>query len=155
VRFSPDGDQIAFIKTPDSPTPFTVGELWIMSADGTNPQKLADVDAGHGYAANWSPDGARIAFVKRENPEDESANQSSDSLISNIYLVNIENGEQTQLTHFSKGRVETPHWSPDGNTLAFNKVLNGRMEVQIADANSGKILSLLKETNGYPAWLQK
>jgi hypothetical protein len=68
ARFSPDGKQISFIKIPDSQTPFTVGELWVMNADGSNPRRLADADAGHGYAANWSPDGSRIAFVKRENP---------------------------------------------------------------------------------------
>ena len=161
ARYSPDGSQIAFLKIPDTQTPFTVGELWVMGSDGTNPRKLADADAGHGYAANWSPDGIQIAFVKRENPEDEGANQSSASLISNIYLINLQNGEEIQLTHFTTGRAETPHWSPDGNTLAFNKVLNGRMEVQIADVNSGKILPLLTDTapsggsTCCPAWMRK
>jgi hypothetical protein len=153
--YSPDGSQIIFIKIPDSQTPFTVGELWMMNADGSNPRKLADVDAGHGYAAKWSPDGAWIAFVKRENPEDESANQSSDSLISNIHLMNVQSGEVTQLTHLIDGYVETPHWSPDGNTLAFNTVLDGRIEVQIADITSGEIWSLITESTCCPAWMRK
>jgi Tol biopolymer transport system component len=155
ARYSSDGKKIAFIKIPDSQTPFTVGELWIMNSDGSNPRKLADADAGHGYAANWSPDGTQIAFVKRENPEDESANQSSDSLISNIYLVNIQSGETSQITHFTGGRVETPHWSPDANTLAFNTVLNGRMAVQIVDIHSGQIRSLITELTCCAAWMRK
>jgi Tol biopolymer transport system component len=165
ARYSPDGKKIAFIKIPDSQTPFTVGELWVIpsAADFANSTPssaqggkfLADADAGHGYAANWSPDGMRIAFVKRENPQDESANQSSDSLISNIYLVNIQSGETSQITHFTEGHVETPHWSPDGNTLAFNTVLNGRMEVQIADIHSGQIRSLITESTCCPAWMRK
>ncbi|HET9908151.1 MAG TPA: hypothetical protein VFQ23_15980 [Anaerolineales bacterium] len=63
ARWSPDGSQIAFIKIPDSQVPFTVGELWVIpstfdqGADGSTARKLADADAGHGYAANWSPDG--------------------------------------------------------------------------------------------------
>jgi hypothetical protein len=65
ARYSPDGRQIAFIKIPDTQTPFTVGELWVMSHDASNAHKLADADAGHGYAANWSPDGKGIAFVVR------------------------------------------------------------------------------------------
>ena len=154
ARYSPDGSQIAFIKIPDSQTPFTVGELWLMNADGTNAHKLADADAGHGYAANWSPDGSQIAFVKRENPNDESANQSSESLMSNIYLVNVQSGEVSQVTHFTKGRVETPHWSPDGNTLAFNVVLDGRMDVQIAELPSGQIQPLLMESACCPSWIQ-
>ena len=155
ARYSPDASQIAFIKTPDSPTPFMVGELWVMDADGSAPRTLADADAGHGYAANWSPDGTRIAFVKRENPEDESANQSSESLVSNIYTVQVGTGELTQVTHFTDGRVETPYWSPDGNTLAFNVVLNGRMEVQIADIDSEQIRLLIMESTCCPAWMRK
>ncbi len=131
VRWSPNGKQIAFIKIPDSQTPFTTGELWVIDADGNNARKLADADAGHGYAANWSPDGGRIAFVFRENTEDVNANESADALISNIYIVDVTTKEITQITNFSEGRAETPHWSPDGNSLFFTRVLNGRMEAQV------------------------
>jgi Tol biopolymer transport system component len=155
ARYSPDGRQIAFIKIPDSQTPFTVGELWVMDSDGSNPRKLADADAGHGYAANWSPDGKWIAFVKRENVEDQGANQSAESLISNIFLVNVQRGELKQITSLASGRVETPHWSPDGNTLAFNTVVDGRMEVQIADIASGEIQSLTTDPACCPAWMRK
>jgi dipeptidyl aminopeptidase/acylaminoacyl peptidase len=155
ARYSPDGEQIAFIKIPDTQTPFTVGELWVLDQAGSQARKLADADAGHGYAANWSPDGKRIAFVVRENPRDERADQSSDALISNVYIIDVESGMLTQLTKLENGRVETPHWSPDGNTLAFNVVINDRMEVQIADLTTGEIRSLLAGSTCCPAWLRK
>jgi Tol biopolymer transport system component len=161
ARWSPDGSQIAFIKIPDTQTPFTVGELWVIpstsaqGADGSNARKLADADAGHGYAANWSPDGKKIAFVLRENQEDKNADQSSEALISNIYVVEVESGKLKQITSFDNARVETPSWSPDGNTLAFNMVLNGRMQVQIADMLTGEIRSLPTESTCCPAWLRK
>jgi Tol biopolymer transport system component len=155
ARYSPDGRQIAFIKIPDSQTPFTVGELWVMDSDGSLARKLADADAGHGYAANWSPDGKWIAFVKRENVRDVSADQSAESLISNTYLANLRSGEIKPITSFADGRVETPHWSPDGNTLAFNTVLDGRMDVQIADMPSGEIRSLITEPACCAAWMRK
>src|SRR5258706_1180083 len=152
--YSPDGKQIAFIKIPDTQIPFTVGELWIMNADGTNARKLANADAGHGYAANWSPNGKRIAFVVRENPQDEKANQSSDALISNIYVFEIETGKLHQITKFNEGRVETPFWSPDGNILVFNVVLNGRMNVSIADTDSGEIKPLETVPTCCAAWMR-
>ena len=155
ARWSPDGSQIAFIKIPDSPTPFTVGELWVMNADGSNARKLADADAGHGYAANWSLDGKSIAFVVRENPEDKRANQSSESLISNIYIIEVTSGKLTKLTDLTEGHVETPSWSPDGNTLAFNMVIDGRIDVRIADIATGEIRSLITESTCCPAWIRK
>ncbi|HLA05848.1 MAG TPA: hypothetical protein VJ022_00270 [Anaerolineales bacterium] len=168
ARWSPDGKQIAFIKIPDTQTPFTVGELWVMDGDGSHARKLADVDAGHGYAANWSPDGGQIAFVLRENPEDDRADQSSDALVSNIYIVDVETGEIIQVTSFTEGRLETPIWSPDGNTLAFNAVVNGRMKVQVVNAgrvapnesggayrDPGEILFLETESACCPVWMRK
>jgi dipeptidyl aminopeptidase/acylaminoacyl peptidase len=155
ARFSPDGKQIAFIKIPDTQMPFIVGELWLMNSDGTNARKVADADAGHGYAANWSPDGKQIAFVVRENAADERANHSSEALISNIYLVDVDSGALTQVTDFMEGRVETPHWSPDGNTLAFQVVINGRMNVSIADVATGEIQPLETESVCCPAWMRK
>lgn len=155
ARYSPDAEQIAFIKIPDSSTPFTVGELWVMDADGSNARKLSDVDAGHGYAANWSPDGTQIAFVKRENPQDTNANQSTESLISNIYIIDVQSGAVSQMTHFEEGRAETPHWSPQGNTLSFNAVINGRMKVFTLDITTGASRPLITESTCCPAWMRK
>ena len=155
ARWSPDGRQIAFIKIPDTQTPFTVGELWVIKADGSSARKLADADAGHGFAANWSPDGTKIAFVIRENPEDEDADQASDALISNIQIVSVVSGKTTQITNITNGHVETPFWSPGGNTLTFNVVINGRMAVQHADIVTGRMWALLTEPACCPAWMRK
>lgn len=161
ARWSPDGELIAFVKIPDTQTPFTVGELWVVpapstqGADGSNARKVADADAGHGYVANWSPDGKMIALVRRENTEDERADQSNEALISNIFVIEVESGELTPVTAFRDARAETPFWSPDGNTLAFTVVSTGRMQVQLADMLTGEIRALFAESACCPAWLRK
>jgi Tol biopolymer transport system component len=136
-----------------------------MDSDGANTRKLTDADAGHGYAANWSPDGKQIALVVRENTGDETADQSGDALISNIYVNDVASGALTQITKLIEGRTETPHWSPDGNILAFNLVINGRMEVHIADIESvgvgfptllsAEVKPLVIDSACCPAWMRK
>jgi len=155
ARWSPDGARIAFIRIPDSQTPFTIGELIMIDATGQNPVQLAEADAGHGYEANWSPDGGRIAFVKRENPDDESANQSASALVSNIYIVETNSGEVTSLTQMNNALVETPHWSPDGRYLAFNVISDGTITVWIADMARGEAGPVLTGATCCPAWMRK
>ena len=155
VRWSPDGKQMAFIKIPDSQTPFAVGELWVMNADGSNAHKLADADAGHGFPPAWSPDGKRIAFVVRENPQDANADQSPDALRSNIYVVDINAGKMTQLTHLDNARVEAPAWSPDGKEIAFTAFLNDKMNVYLADTTSDLTQTVSPGSACCPVWTRK
>jgi len=155
ARWSPDEKSIAYIKIPDSQTPFTVGALWVMSADGSGARKLADADAGHGFAPAWSPDGIQLAFVKRENPNNAEADQSADALVSNIYLVNAQTGSTLQLTKFTDARVGSPVWSPDGNQIAFTVVMNDKMSVNLFDPTSGETRQVLTGSVCCPAWLQK
>ena len=165
ARWSPDGKQIAFIKMPDTETPFPLGELWVMDADGSRARPLAPADAGHGYAAAWSPDSTRIAFVGRDNPGDAAADRSAGALVSNIYIVEAATAQQlvlsevevSRVTRFEGALVESPVWSADGRFLAFSVVaLNDTINVWLADLASGAVTLL--ESRGpacCPGWIRK
>ncbi|RJP51226.1 MAG: hypothetical protein C4583_09140 [Anaerolineaceae bacterium] len=157
ARWSPDAKSVAFIKMPDSAVPFPLGELWIMDADGGGARPLAPADAGHGYAAAWSPDSTRLAFVGRDNPDDTRADESAGALISNIYLVEVASGKITRLTHFEGKIVESPAWSADGHFLAFTVVtLNDTIKVWLADLASGAVTLLeSRDPACCPGWMWK
>ena len=125
ARPSPRGDRIAYILMPDSQVPFTVGQLWVMDADGGNAHLLGDADAGHGYAPVWSSDGKQVAIVVRDNPDDAEANTSAGALVSNLSVLDAERGEESYTTDFHDGYIETPTWSPDSSALVFNFIGNG------------------------------
>lgn len=156
VRWSPDGERLAYIRMPDSQTPFSVGELWLMNADGSEARLVAAADAGRGYAPAWSPDGTRLAFVARQNPQDARANQSAAALLSNIYFADVTSRELTPVTEFPAAWVEAPFWSPEGRFLTFNVVMNGTMNVWAYNLNDGSLSPLTTDAGVCcPAWVQK
>ena len=126
-----------------------------MGADGSGARKLAEADAGHGFAEAWSPDGSRIAFVMRENPNDAEADQNAGALESNIAILKVKDGTQSAPINFKGVRVEAPAWSPDGNRLAFAVVLNDKMNVYVVDLRSGKLEEVLRAPACCPVWIQK
>jgi Tol biopolymer transport system component len=155
VRWSPDGEDLAFIRIPDSATPFTQGELWTMKADGSQARRLAQADAGHGFAPAWSPDGTTIAFVARENPDDRSADVSSDALVSNIRLVNLTDGSVESVTHLRQSRVEAPVWKPNAAIIVFDARVDDRMAVYVANMSDGSLQPIPIESICCAAWLRE
>ena len=59
---SPDGKEIAFI----SGGRFSQ-QLWMMSADGSQPRKLAGDERNFFGALAWAPDGSKLAFTRGKN----------------------------------------------------------------------------------------
>ncbi|HET9355887.1 MAG TPA: S9 family peptidase [Sphingomicrobium sp.] len=65
-----------------------------------------------------SPDGRRVAFVRR------SADIMTDRMRSTIWLVDVASGEQQPLVT-GPGSHSSPRWSPDGTRLAFISTAEG------------------------------
>jgi serine/threonine protein kinase/Tol biopolymer transport system component len=61
---SPDGTQILF--APEPGPSFEACELWVMGSQGDNPQKVLALEEQESFGdAHWSPDGRRLAFVRK------------------------------------------------------------------------------------------
>lgn len=64
--YSRAGDRVAFTKLIFGPNMTETDEIWVVNADGSNPQRLV---TGHSdNMATWSPDDAWIAFTRTEPP---------------------------------------------------------------------------------------
>lgn len=62
----------------------------------------------------WSPDGARLAYVSRPTPK------ADDGSISDIYVVSAKGTTAPTKTLENEGPDDSPRWSPDGKWIAFN-----------------------------------
>lgn len=161
TRWSPSGEAISYIRIPDTNVPFTIGELWVMNGDGRDPVLLGEADAGHGYRPDWSPDGQKIAYVVREqddedsDPADREADYIAHRLISNIYLADLRDLNVTPVTRFSGALTETPVWSPDGEYIAFGTTAGGSgMDIWVFETRNNRLEQVTHGAKArYPAWL--
>ena len=78
-------------------------------------------------SAQLSPDGSKIIYILKTNlPEDKSQ--------SDIYLIPSTGGEPTRLTE--NGKNSMPRWSPDGNSIAYVKNVEGKSQITVMDLES-------------------
>jgi dipeptidyl aminopeptidase/acylaminoacyl peptidase len=132
---SPQGDVVAFVKN---------GQIWTVPIDGSAKTKPMFTALGNNGSIQWSPDGARLAFVS--NRGDHS-------------FIGIYTNDSTPIRYLAVTfmRDRSPRWSPDGAQIAFvrspgsggapDSVLERRhrpWEIWIADATTGKGTRLWK-----------
>ena len=79
--------------------------IWTMNPDGSEQTKIPGTTEADENPA-WSPNGAKIAFVRQ------------DSVGRNIYVMNPDGSGVTRLTEGPQVEFQ-PTWSPDGSKIAF------------------------------------
>jgi TolB protein len=135
--YSPDGQRIAFVSTrPGLP------QIYVMGADGTDPQLFAPFDygvSGSSNAPEWSPDGQSVAFHRDVGGTLQ------------VFVLDVRTRSVRQLT--SLGRNEDPTWAPDSRHLAFVSDRSGYRQLWVIDLETGRIRPLLQQSGArLPAW---
>ena len=107
-QLSPNGQWIVYRRSGfDLMKDRRRGELWLISADGREHRKLTDFE-GDESSPRWSPDGDRIAYVRKADDDEGSE----------IFLHWLDSGSSARVTRLP----ETPshiRWHPQGTALAF------------------------------------
>ena len=100
-RWAPDGSKLVFTSARSG-----AGDLYVVSADGSELIRLTNDPRMEGYGVDWSPDGTKIALTVQ------------DSEGPNIYTIDANGENRVQVTSLPGGG-SWPSWSPDGSQLAF------------------------------------
>ncbi|TYP70930.1 alpha/beta hydrolase family protein [Aquimarina intermedia] len=109
-QIAPDGDQIVYRRTGfDIMHDKSVGNLWILQADGTAHRKLTAREASESQP-RWSPNGDRIAFVS-------STDQGAE-----IFMYWVQTGQYARISQLERSPTSLT-WSSDGTQLAFTMLV--------------------------------
>ncbi len=137
---SPGGGQIAFMSEEELGGSF----LFSMNADGSQITQLVE---GRGAYPRWSPGGDALAF--QADRSDEGPLDATD-----IYLVDLDTLEETDLTADPFSTDAWPSWSPDGEWIAFASNRDGDYEIYTMDRNGENVVQLTDNTfdDDAPAW---
>jgi dipeptidyl aminopeptidase/acylaminoacyl peptidase len=104
-QVSPDGSKIVYeVLGIDRERDEYRTTLWLIDGD-TEPRPITSGQWKDTSPA-WSPDGTRIAFTSNRDEKNQ------------IFVLPIDGGEATQITHIESGVGEFA-WSPDGSKIAF------------------------------------
>ena len=164
-RWSPDGTQIAFVRTKDRKA-----ELYLAARNGGEPHALTNVPEGGISDMRWSPDGRSIVFAFRASGAEwtrEAAKKREESGKSkpprvlrrvryrldgagfqderqHIWVCDVASGATVCITSGEHDDT-SPAWSPDGRTIAFvsNRVEDPdrhwyRSDIWLVPAKGGK-----------------
>ncbi|MEQ8311706.1 MAG: S9 family peptidase [Sphingopyxis sp.] len=82
-----------------------------------------------------SPDGRRIAYVRRAN------DIMTDRAVSSIWLIDAATGRETPLAG-QDGSAFSPRWSPDGSRLAYVSAAGGSAQLWVRWVDGGEAVRL-------------
>jgi uncharacterized repeat protein (TIGR01451 family) len=132
LDWSPDGSKFAFTKD---------GGLFVMDVDGSNRQQLTErpqnADGGGDFRAAWSPDGAKILFIRSTTD-----GVSSD----NAFAINPDGTGLTRLLNVAQ--INDADWSPDGTKLVYQS----GSDISVANLDGSGVLLKVAADGVGPSW---
>jgi serine/threonine protein kinase/Tol biopolymer transport system component len=141
LSFSPDGDYLYLVRSTAARTSFR----WLYKVPvlgGTPKELIADVDS----AADFSPDGKRMVFIRNSQTAKDSA----------LIVANADGtAERRLLVHKQEEAFRAaPRWSPDGKIIAVGTDKDELHTVDVVTGRSQRLLESYKAgTLNSIAWL--
>lgn len=104
VQVSPDGSQIAFDSDRDGQR-----GVYVSNRDGSHARRVSG--EGTALVPSWSPDGARLAYVRAEPRRPH---------VWQIWIADLRTGARRQVTSHRVGQPWGGSWFPDGHRIAYS-----------------------------------
>lgn len=150
--FSPDGMRVLFsasdeaLSSDEAPEGHAALYRLDLRDQGAEPERLLDDEDADLVLPALSPDGRRLAYVRRDH--DGSALWLADADGGDAEVLDIDVGDLALSDPY------WPAWSPDGARLAFSADVDGQSEVFSVDLDGGDLERLTDDPaeDRHPAW---
>lgn len=144
-RWSPDGSSIAFVRlTYDEPTeasdglPVPVSRILVVPADGGEAREVvAAADGVTVGAPTWSPDGSRLAYLRRDPEQTGSASPTT------VQTVGVDGTGGDEVGPVAPSAVALD-WDPDGGRLLLSTLDGTEGELSLVDLDAGEVTVLAR-----------
>lgn len=123
---SPDGQRIAFISDRGGQN-----NLWVMNADGSDPEAVFDDQDVRASSPAWSPDGMYI-YVRRQRLGGDGGGGGG----TGIWMYHRDGGQGVEVV--GGGGVDWPAPSADGRYLFYHESTGGGFPDDYRDALQGR-----------------
>jgi Tol biopolymer transport system component len=150
TAFPGDNGRIAFDSFRDGPDV----DIWTINPDGSEPLNFTADSALDDFAAEWSPDGERIVFLRNADP-------SGDVKATEIWVMRADGSGQMQITD-NAVQDDSPSWSPSGRRIVFQRDPDGdegpddgELWVMRADGSGERQLTDNAVDDNDPVWSPK
>jgi dipeptidyl aminopeptidase/acylaminoacyl peptidase len=166
--WSPDGQRVAFLSPKlfmkdgaqwQNNRAFGIWFLEVASASQVAKtgrpgigQEALDSDDVWDVAPTWSPDGARIAFLRAERriTSDATSHARPEEVSTNIFIADTSNFAPRKLTNFPDARNSGLEWSAEGDlVLSSSDVAAGGISRLVSvSTKNGRVTELLVSASG-------
>jgi dipeptidyl aminopeptidase/acylaminoacyl peptidase len=139
--WSPDGRQIAFIRThgEGDVDKMPNADLFVIDAKtGAQPRRLTTTTAEESGRPAWSPDGRQIAYLLGDEVKNSAYDQAQ------LMVIPAAGGQPRALTQSLDRPVSSATWAPDGSALFFTITDDRAVHVGRIAAGGGAVQRVLE-----------
>ena len=127
-RWSPDGQEIAFINAKIGEQGLVESKLCVVSVITGEVRTLTDSEQYMNLA--WSPDGSMLAYLGMKN---QGKGFDPDELEGDLYVIPAAGGAPKRITNSPENEMKTA-WTPDGKHITFE--IHGEMWIASVDGKN-------------------